>query len=199
MSRQTYSITRTRASFKPRVTECDLPFFESGEATLLGVAGGAPAAFSGSGSTAVFEAPYAALNAAILGDARAAGFVDAHDVFDRIELDYRIDGGFNANCIIVTWNEKEDVCRLEWACLKTFTGMQLKYAMPGKRRRLVFALADEDAFAYCNKEPCEECGFRCKSGFALYAHVHSIGIVRLSLDRISTSEILSGGRRSASL
>ena len=57
--------------------------------------------------------------------------------------------------------------------------------MPKKFPPLVFALAAEDAFAYCNKIPCEECAFRCKSGFELYALIEGVGIVKRSMDRIS--------------
>lgn len=38
-----------------------------------------------------------------------------------------------------------------------------------KRSPAVFALAGEDAYAYCDKDPCEMCSFRCKNGFVLYA------------------------------
>ena len=41
-----------------------------------------------------------------------------------------------------------------WFGLKTFTGMQHKYVTPKKWPPVVFALADEDAFAYCDKNPC---------------------------------------------
>ena len=75
--------------------------------------------------------------------------------------------------------------QITWVALKTFTGMQLKYVMPKKFPPLLFALADEDAFAYCNKIPCEECAFRCKSGFVFYANIKGLGIVRMSMDRIS--------------
>lgn len=49
---------------------------------------------------------------------------------------------------------------------------------------IVFALADEDAFAYCDKNPCVECTFRCKRGMEIYAYVDNIGLVILPLDRM---------------
>lgn len=195
MIRQEFSITRTRATFKPRVNGEDLPFFRDGAGNLLlGTTGDADAFFSGSQSTASAQLPYAALNEGG-ADGRQAGveavaLVDAGEVSDRFKLDYRIDGGFNNNCVVVTWEAEDGVSNPVWVCLKTFTGMQLKYALPGKRKRMVFALADEDAFAYCDKAPCIECGFRCKSGFVLYAYVRELGVVSLPLERISTSEVL---------
>ena len=113
-------------------------------------------------------------------------FVDADELPEGVVFDYHIDGGFNNNAVIVTWKIQDaSRYRIRWVALKTFTGMQLKYIMPKKFPPLVFALAAEDAFSYCNKIPCEECAFRCKSGFELYALIEGIGIVKRSMDRIS--------------
>ena len=188
MIEQKYSLTRTRATWKPRVAAADLPFATDGAGNIVvGISGDEPAAFTGTGRTLVGEPPYAHLN----GDAVAAGgaaveLIDDADMPEGVEFDYRIDGGFNNNCVIVSWKIADTQrYRLNWVCLKTFTGMQLKYAMPNKRPPLVFALAAEDAFAYCDKQPCEECAFRCKSGFYLYAQIDGLGLVRKSMDRIS--------------
>lgn len=196
MMEQEYSITRSRASFKPRVTLDDLPFFQdSAQNVLLGISGSRSPLYSGSGRTVVAEPPYAQLDIIVDTDRpnskKRIAFIEIDDVTDKILINYRIEGGFNNNCITVTWESKDAACQLEWVCLKTFTGVQLKYAMPKKRSRLVFALADEDAFVYCDKTPCEECGFRCKNGFILYAFVRGLGMVRIPLDRISTSKFLS--------
>ena len=60
--------------------------------------------------------------------------------------------------------------------------MQHKYVTPKKWPPVVFALADEDAFAYCDKNPCVQCTFRCKREFEIYAYVENIGMVVKHLD-----------------
>ena len=73
--------------------------------------------------------------------------VDAADVEDRFKLTYQILGGMNNNCINVNWRSIDSTCKPRWFGLKTFTGMQHKYVTPKKWPPVVFALADEDAFA----------------------------------------------------
>ena len=48
----------------------------------------------------------------------------------------------------------------------------------------MFGFADEDAFAYCDKNPCVECTFRCKRGMEIYAYVENLGLVVMPLDRM---------------
>ena len=187
MIEQQYTITRTRATWKPRVTDADLPFFidEAGN-TLLALSGDTEASYSGTGRTLVGEPPFAHINDASETHNTAAEIVEAADLPEGIEVDYQINGGFNNNAIYLKWHIADrQKYQLTWVALKTFTGMQLKYVMPKKYSPLLFALADEDAFVYCNKTPCEECAFRCKSGFVFYANIKGLGIVRLSVDRIS--------------
>ena len=84
----------------------------------------------------------------------------------------------------VFWRDSEDFGSLLWVALKTFTGFQLKYLTEGKNPPLVFALADEDAYSYCDYSPCKECVFRCKSGFVLYAYFTKAGLVEMACDRM---------------
>lgn len=97
------------------------------------------------------------------------------------QFSYAIVGGFNSNAITV---EVSDIDReqhdLDWIALLTFTGCQITYLRPGKSG-YVFALADEDAYVYCDKDPCEECVFKCKNGFVLYLHCVQHGIFSLPL------------------
>lgn len=194
-AQQTFSITRTRATFKPRVSDDDLPFYSDGNGNVgLALSGDRRTELTGSGSTEVRHLPYAHLNEreAQQDGLELAELVNEADLPVGLSLDYEINGGFNNNCIVVTWNDDADH-RLAWVCMKTFTGVQMKYAVPKKRNRMVFALADEDAFAYCDKEPCVECGFRCKSGFVLYAMFEGLGIVRKKVERISMLGIIGDG------
>lgn len=189
MIKQEYSKTRTRATWKPRVTAEDIPFFEdeASQTTFIGISGATDVYQTGTGRTLVAELPYAHLEPNV-EDAhpRRMDFIDEEELPEEISMTYRIDGGFNNNCILFSWSIAQGApYELSWVALKTFTGIQMKYILPKKRSPLVFALADEDAFAYCNKIPCEECAFRCKSGFMIYACFKGLGIVHMSMDRIS--------------
>jgi hypothetical protein len=73
----------------------------------------------------------------------------------------------------------------EWIYLKTFTGGYLKYVMEGKHSPMVFALADTDAFCYCDEDPCLECVFRCKRGFIIYVYDRQTGLVAVPLDKMN--------------
>lgn len=50
---------------------------------------------------------------------------------------------------------------------------------------MVFALADTDAFAYCDEDPCLECVFRCKRGFVIYIYEEETGLVEIPLDKMN--------------
>ena len=180
MIEQKYTITRTRATWKPRVTDADMPFFTDKDGnTLVALSGDADAVYTGTGRTLVGEPPYAHLNDAVESNNDPIDFIEVEDLPEGIELDYQISGGFNNNAVYFKWKIADKTkYQITWVALKTFTGMQLKYVMPKKFPPLLFALADEDAFAYCNKIPCEECAFRCKSGFVFYANIKGLGIVR---------------------
>ena len=103
----------------------------------------------------------------------------ARELPPGIVLDYAIVGGYNNNAVKLVWDIDRPGCSLAWAALKTFTGVQLSYVMPKKRSPLVFALADEDAYAYCDEDPCLECIFMCKRGFVFLAYVEGFGLVPL--------------------
>ncbi|QAT48953.1 hypothetical protein EQM14_03720 [Caproiciproducens sp. NJN-50] len=98
-------------------------------------------------------------------------------------IDYEIVGGFNENAVKVTWYSSTDALAPEWICLKTFTGGQLKYIPPSKHS-IVFALADTDAYCYCDEDPCLECTFRCKRGFALFAWNRELGLLQVPMDKM---------------
>lgn len=105
------------------------------------------------------------------------------DVAKKISLDYKIMGGYNSNVIKVYWKEKKEGIKVKWIYLRTFTGGQIKYVNKNKKS-FVFALADEDAYVYCDESPCLECTFRCKRGFEIYAYIEKIGLVKMPIDRM---------------
>ena len=90
---------------------------------------------------------------------------DAETLVQSGALRYDVVGGFNENCIRVFWSGETP----SWLYLLTYTGGQYMQLSAKKRSPAVFALAGEDAYAYCDKDPCEMCSFRCKNGFVLYA------------------------------
>lgn len=97
-------------------------------------------------------------------------------------IDYEIVGALNENAIRVRWGS----LRPSWLWLETFRGGQ--YLVPGpKDWKAVFALAGDDAYAYCDKDPCEQCSFRCKNGFVLYAWLEGRGLGMLPLNRIAAT------------
>lgn len=190
MDAKEFSITRTHATWKPRVTDNDLPFFRCSTCgtIVIGIAGERPSAFSGTGRSLVAEPAYlgASTPSCCGHPMEHLPLIAWEDVPDDIELDYRFEGGFNNNCLKIKWFITAPDAAVEWACIKTFTGMQTKYALPGKRSPLVFAFADEDAFCYCDKNPCIECKFRCKAGMVAYVSVTGLGVVRMPLERMAT-------------
>lgn len=192
MTERTFSATRTKATWKPRVTDDDLPFFSSsgGTSIFLGLADTELARFEGGGRAPQAVLPYTALSKHRTYDENV-GPIRMHDTDEMpkdIHLDYRIIGGLNNNALEVSWKiDNGSEYSLSWIAVKTFTGMQLKYILPKKRSPLLFAFADEDAYAYCNEDPCRECIFMCKRGFVVYAAILGWGIVRMPLERATAT------------
>lgn len=102
-----------------------------------------------------------------------------------IKVSYQIVGGYNDNAVRVSWRMVSGGKPPEWIYLKTFTGGYLKYVSDTKRSPMVFALADTDAFAYCDEDPCLECVFRCKRGFIVYVYGKEMGLIELPLDKMN--------------
>lgn len=112
----------------------------------------------------------------------AVSYIPNEQLDSSLQLDYKIRGSVNNNCIVVTWGKVKP----EWILLESFRGSQFFYVENSFKE--VFALAGTDAYAYCDKDPCKECSFRCKRGFVIYALMPGIGIVKREVDRISTDK-----------
>lgn len=110
---------------------------------------------------------------------------DADSVRDMMDVTYQIVGGYNDNAVKVAWKTGSFKRHPEWMYLKTFTGGYLKYVTDTKRSPMVFALADTDAFAYCDEDPCLECVFRCKRGFIIYVYDEETGLIEIPLDKMN--------------
>lgn len=114
---------------------------------------------------------------------------------EEIGLDYKITGGPNESAVQVLWSRTAPL-QPRWLYLRTFTGGYYKRMAEQKRPPAVFPLADEDAYVYCDKDPCEECTFRCKRGFVLYAWFEEKGLARLPLERMFVTQRAPAGHRS---
>ncbi|MBM4761271.1 hypothetical protein [Bacillus sp. B15-48] len=100
-------------------------------------------------------------------------------------LDYKIVGGYNQSAVQVYWRTKKPEDTPQWILLKTYTGGYIKYLTDKKIPPLVFPLADEDAYVYCDEDPCLQCVFRCKRGFIIYAYSKTKGLFQMPLDKMS--------------
>lgn len=182
-----FSITRTKPGWKPRVEEVDVPIFKKtgSDDFLISLGGSTEASFTGDSRSLVAHLPYCA-DTDESCSAERVEYLSLADLPEGVTLDYRIDGGFNNNCVLISWKiEDTETYAIDWVALKTFTGIQMKYLLPNKKSPLIFAFAQEDAFAYCNKMPCDECAFRCKRGMYAYIHVKGLGVVKMPIERVS--------------
>lgn len=108
----------------------------------------------------------------------------AAELEPEVKLNYLIFGSLNENAVKAEWVCEDFREAPVWVYLRTFTGGQIKYLTPKKRSPILFGLADEDAYAYCDKDPCVECTFRCKRGLALYYYFEGRGLIHLPLERM---------------
>ena len=108
--------------------------------------------------------------------------------FPDLRLSYEIFGSLNENAVRAVWESDNWKEKPAWVYLRSFSGGQLKYVAERKRSPLIFGLADEDAYAYCDKDPCVECTFRCKRGFGLFFFFPERGLIYLPLDRMSARQ-----------
>lgn len=185
-----FSITRSHSTWKPRVVANPIPYFRCSScgAVLAGIDGDCPINWTNPKERAKqANLPYAQITyrPVCCGDPMEKLEAIPHtEVADKIKLDYQIVGGSNNNALTVTWSSVDPACKPRWFTIKTFTGSMTKYVTPQKYPPIIFAFADEDAFAYCDKDPCVECTFRCKRGMEVYAYVEQIGLVVMPLERM---------------
>lgn len=199
MTKQEMTVTRSRATMKPRVTDAELPWFSYGESgqVFLGIGDNSPSWTSDSWRSPVHELPYR-----IFSDPE-----NTEDLpLDRLEpttidesrIDFEFVGGFSNNAMQVTWKE-DDQDPLLWLALKTFTGIQVQYLTQGRQQPIMFGFAQNDAYCYCDYTPCKECVFRCKHGFVLYAYFQHSGLARISCNRIKEDHAGNNSRKTTPL
>jgi len=100
--------------------------------------------------------------------------------------EYTIKGGFANNAIEVRIGHTNHVMteehHIEWVYLYTFQGGQLKHLNATQEPKVTFAMAEEDAFVYCDRPICKmsqgegNCMFRCKRNMVVYAYCNLHGL-----------------------
>jgi hypothetical protein len=150
-----FSVTRAKTRRKPRLLRRELDFYQAAQADQLVLA----------------------LTQPLDKTALTKVVVNQDETDEQAhQVTYQIFGGFDHNAIKINLAQIDQAEHtLDWVGLMTFTGFQFKYVKPGKQE-FIFALADEDAYAYCGKDPCEECVFKCKNGFKIYLHCQQHGL-----------------------
>lgn len=102
-------------------------------------------------------------------------------------LTLTIRGGFESNSLSVTVGQPAHPMTLQhhiaWMYLHTFQGGQLKFMVPGEESTAMFALADKDAYVYCDRAVCKgrDCKFNCKRGFCVWVYCNQHGLWHYSL------------------
>ncbi|MFH1081268.1 MAG: desulfoferrodoxin family protein [Pseudomonadota bacterium] len=97
---------------------------------------------------------------------------------------YTIKGGFANNAVEVRIGRTDHVMteehHIEWVYMYTFQGGQLKYLHATQEPKVTFAMADEDAFVYCDRPVCkmgrDHCMFQCKRDLIVYAYCNLHGL-----------------------
>lgn len=110
-------------------------------------------------------------------------------VIQSHKMDFVVFGGFEHNALRITIDDglhpMQRGHRIEWVYLHTYQGGQLKYLPEGGLSVVNFALADEDAYVYCDRDVClmgqEYCQFECKRGMIVYAYCTQHGLIELPL------------------
>lgn len=98
------------------------------------------------------------------------------------KLQYEIFGGFNSNAIRAIWSGQAP----QWILLQTYTGACLKQLPPAKKPPVLFPLADEDAYVYCDRDVCAKCLYCCKKSCSLFYYYGETELYKLPLDQISS-------------
>ncbi len=112
------------------------------------------------------------------------------EILKEHEMAFTVYGGFEKNAVRISvdgnLHPMRGDHRIEWMYLRTYQGGILKYLPEGGRSVANFALGDEDAYVYCDRDVCrmgrEHCQFVCKRGNIAYAYCSRHGLMRLELN-----------------
>lgn len=109
------------------------------------------------------------------------------ELLDEHAMKFTVFGGYDRNAVRIevdgSFHPMDREHRIEWIYLRTFQGGQLKLLPERGRSFATFALAEYDAFVYCDREVCkmgrEHCQFLCKRGMSAYAYCSRHGLFRM--------------------
>ncbi|MBU4438686.1 MAG: hypothetical protein KJ779_03880 [Firmicutes bacterium] len=174
MQKQKFGIKRSRATTKPKVVCPEIHFYECENCKNI---------------IQIIGDPIDTFEYCCSNRIKRLEPINAEEMNEKVLIHYRIVGGYNDNAIEVSWKiaEKKDCDSIEWIYLKTFTGGQVKYVTNPLKTSFIFALADEDAYVYCDEDPCLECTFRCKRGFEIFAYLKKSGLIKIPIERMQAS------------
>lgn len=109
-------------------------------------------------------------------------------VLEAHAMDYVVFGGYEHNAVQIRVASAAHPMtaehHIEWIYFYTYQGGQLKYLPLFGSAKATFALAEEDAYAYCDRPVCNMgrgvCQYRCKRGNAAFAYcnVHGLHVIR---------------------
>lgn len=114
---------------------------------------------------------------------------DEKDTDGAHSLSYVVFGGMEHNAIRIQVGEgthpMTEKHRIEWIALFTYEGLQMKFLKGNREPSATFALADKDAYSFCNRQICrmgrEHCQFQCKRGWKIYAWCSCHGLTEKEL------------------
>lgn len=67
---------------------------------------------------------------------------------------------------------------IRWIYVRSYTGGQIRFIKPEQEAYALLAMAEDDAYMFCQNDPCIECAFACKVGFEIYAWSDSEGLLK---------------------
>ncbi|MEG0417930.1 hypothetical protein [Gordonibacter sp.] len=175
------SPTRTRATWKPRVGNEDVDLFACARCGQVYVGLGSTAAGveTDKWRSVIMQPPYAGSPCPTCCGEAAAPVAFAP--VQPADVGYAVNflGGMDANRLVLSWTIGAPKPQL--IVVKTFTGILQRSLSPHEiaQRSAVFPLADEDAYCYCDLDPCEHCVASCKRGFAVYVVCEDGSALRL--------------------
>ena len=97
----------------------------------------------------------------------------------RYKIHYAFVGGKRHHCVALRVEDRtEGPHDIEWLYVRSYTGGQIRFIREGEEAEALLAMAEDDAYMFCQNDPCIECAFACKVGFEFYAYSTSEGLIK---------------------
>lgn len=99
--------------------------------------------------------------------------------WQRYHFHYAFVGGKNHHSVEITFDDaKAGTHDIEWIYVRSHTGGQIRFIQPDDEAYALFAMAENDAYMFCENDPCIECAFACKVGFEFFVYSRSEGLLK---------------------